>query len=539
MHDAHYQPLTVIDMLCLQSPSPQDLPSFFLLLSLIGFFLVLGELLTRKFSVSPLVVRKVLHLCMGVVIFFIPTYFHSNFYPVLAALLFMGVGALSLRAGLLRSLHGDPAPVSDGEEPVTSYGPVLFPLVFMLLVLLLWDRHVWILQTAMLVMGVGDAMAALVGTAFGGDHIEHMTRSPKTVAGSLAMFASSLLILSVTLFVFQGSFSGDLVGKPLWMLISLALLLALVATAVEALLSYGLDNLFIPVSIAYVLYLIEVNHMVTVEGFLVGGLFALLLALFSIKVKFLQNSGATATFLLGTTIFGIGGLVWTVPLLTFYFLSSILSKLGHKRKAKFDLVFEKGSQRDAGQVYANGGVAWVMMVIYSLTGDPYIFFSYLGTLAAVQADTWATEIGTMWPNPKARLITTFREVPVGTSGGVSIPGTSASFIGSLFICASAVLMNVSWISRVGILQSLLVIGVAGLISSLVDSFFGATFQAQYFDPIRQKVTERTHSFEADGSKIKNELIKGYHFVNNDLVNTLCAISGSVVAYFVVQNLAAF
>ncbi len=528
-------------MLTLQSPSPQDFPSFLLLLSLVACFLLLGELLTRKFGVSGLVVRKVLHLCMGVVTFFMPAYFQSNFYPALAAVLFAAIGAVSLKNGLFLSLHGEPVASADAEAdgPVVSYGPVLFPLAFLLLVLALWDRHVWILQVSMLVMGVGDALAALVGTAFGGSRIEHMTRSPKTVAGSLAMFVSSLVIITVSLFVFQNTFTGGLAGQPVWALLALGLLLALVATGVEALLSSGLDNLFIPSSIAYVLYLLEVNHMVSLQGFLAGGLFALLLALFSIKVKFLNNSGATATFLLGTNIFGVGGLIWTVPLLTFYLLSSVLSKLGRKRKAKFDLVFEKGSQRDAGQVYANGGVAWIMMVIYSLTGDPYIFFSYLGTLAAVQADTWATEIGTMWPNPKARLITSFREVPVGTSGGVSIPGTSASFVGSLFICASAALMNVAWINRVGIVQSLLVIGIAGLISSLVDSFFGATVQAQYYDPIRQKVTERTHSTAPDGSKVKNELIKGYHFVNNDLVNTLCAISGSVVAYFVVQNIAAF
>ncbi|NTU91529.1 MAG: DUF92 domain-containing protein [Chlorobiaceae bacterium] len=527
-------------MFTLQSPFPQDLPSFFLLLSLVGFFLVLGELLTRKFGVNALVVRKVLHLGMGVVIFFIPTYFQSNFYPAVAAVLFTALGGLSLRAGLLRSLHGESENTcTDEDGPVISYGPVLFPLAFLILVLVLWDGHLWALRTSMLVMGIGDALAALVGTAFGGRHIEHMTRSSKTVEGSLAMFISSFVILSVSLFLFRESFTGGLAGKPVWELIALALLLSLVATGVEALLSYGLDNLFIPLSIAYVLYVVDINRMVTLEGFLIGGLFALLLALFSIKVKFLTNSGATATFLLGTNIFGVGGMVWTVPLLTFYLLSSVLSKLGRKRKAKFDLVFEKGSQRDADQVYANGGVAWIMMVIFSLTNDPYIFFSYLGTLAAVQADTWATEIGTMWPNPKARLITTLREVPVGTSGGVSIPGTSASFIGSLLICGSAALMNVGWINEVGILKSLLVIGIAGLFASLVDSFFGATFQAQYYDPIRDKVTERTHSTAADGSKVKNELIKGYHFVNNDLVNTLCAISGSAVAYFVVQNLAAF
>lgn len=524
-------------MVNIQSPYSQDLPSFFLLVLIVASFLVPGELLVKKFSVNALVVRKVVHLGMGVVMFFIPSWFVGNFYPLVVSLLFAGVGLLSLKTMALQSLHGEPVPNDDGRL-IASYGPILFPLVFALQLLFLWGDHVWIIQTSMLVLGIGDSLAALVGTASGGRHMEQMTNSRKTVEGSVAMFVASLLILAVSLFLFRDSFTGGLVGKPLWMLMTLALLLALLATAVEALFSWGLDNLFIPASIAYVLYVIDVNSMVTVERILLGGLFALFVALFSIKVKFLQNSGAVATFLLGTTIFGVGGLVWTVPLLTFYFLSSILSKLGHKRKAKFDLVFEKGSQRDAGQVYANGGVAWLIMVLYSLTGDPYLFFAYLGTLAAVQADTWATEIGTMWPNAKARLITTFRDVPVGTSGGVSIPGTSASFIGSLFICSSAALMNVSWINQVGITQSLLVIGISGLFASLVDSFFGATVQAQYFDPIRRKVTERTHSFAPDGRRVANELIKGYHFVNNDLVNTLCAISGSVVAYMVVQRVAA-
>jgi len=353
------------------------------------------------------------------------------------------------------------------------------------------------------------------------------------------MFMVSFLLLLVCLAFFSADITGSLAARPLWLIVLFALFLALVATAVEALLSYGFDNFFIPASIAYVLYVLEMNHAVRLEHFMIGGLLALLLAVFSVKVKFLNNSGAVATFLLGTTIFGIGGLTWTVPLLTFYLLSSVLSKLGKKRKAKFDLVFEKGSQRDAGQVYANGGIAWILMIVFSLTGDPAVFFAYMGTLAAVQADTWATEIGTMWPNPKAWLITSFKEVPVGTSGGISVPGTSGAFLGSLFICASALLMNVGWLHAFGAGQSMLLIGVSGLVASLVDSFFGATVQAQYFDPIREKVTERTHSVAPDGSLVENRLLKGVPFVNNDLVNTLCAISGSALAYVVIETLRIF
>ncbi len=518
-------------MLHLQAPVGQDLPMFFLTTGVLFAFLLLFESLVRKFSISGFLLRKVLHLTVGIFSFFIPVFFGSNFYPVLIAAIFLVFNGASYFFGLLRTLD-ERNPKGHGlETEPRSFGPVLYPLAFMLLALLFWDGNIWILRTSMLVMGVSDSLASLVGGSLGKNHIANMAHSRKTVEGSLTMFVSSFLLLASCLFLFRDAFQEGLEGAGALEILFFALLLSLIATAVEALFSRGFDNLLISLAVAYVLYLVTMHDSGYLAHFLFGGLFALLLAFFSVRVRFLDNSGASATFLLGTTIFGIGGLHWTVPLLTFYILSSILSKLGRKRKSRFDLVFEKGSQRDAGQVYANGGIAWIIMIAYSLTGDPAYFFAYLGTLAAVQSDTWATEIGTMWPNPRARLITTMKPVPVGTSGGVSFPGTFGAFVGALLICASALLVSVDWILDYGIFRSFLLIGFSGLLASLVDSFFGATVQAQYYDPVREKVTERTHSRRQDGSLVRNRLIKGYHFVNNDVVNTLCALCGSALAYF--------
>ncbi len=77
-------------MLNIQAPLPQDLPAFFLTLCLVLLFVLLAELLTRKFSISSLVVRKIMHLCMGVVIFFVPSYFQSSFYPANGAIIING-----------------------------------------------------------------------------------------------------------------------------------------------------------------------------------------------------------------------------------------------------------------------------------------------------------------------------------------------------------------------------------------------------------------------------------------------------------------
>ncbi len=267
-------------MLNLQAALPQDLPAFFLTLCFAALFVLLAELLTRRFSVSGLVVRKIVHLSMGVVIFFVPGYFQSNFYPALAALLLLLFSALNIRFKWCLSLLALPDEDKTHAPAVKSYGTLLFPLVFLVQLLFLWESHKWILQTSMLVMGVSDSLAALVGSSVGKKHIEHLTKNPKTVEGSLTMFFSAFVLLSASLFVFSPFFTGSLANVPIVMLVALALLLAIVATAVEALLSHGLDNFFIPVSIAYILYLLQMNQTVFLERFLFGGLFAFLLAFF-------------------------------------------------------------------------------------------------------------------------------------------------------------------------------------------------------------------------------------------------------------------
>ena len=50
-------------------------------------------------------------------------------------------------------------------------------------------------------------------------------------------------------------------------------------------------------------------------------------------------------------------------ILTFFILSSLLSRLGRSAKARYDLIFEKGSRRDHAQVLANGGIAGALMVL--------------------------------------------------------------------------------------------------------------------------------------------------------------------------------
>ncbi len=152
--------------------------------------------------------------------------------------------------------------------------------------------------------------------------------------------------------------------------------------------------------------------------FIAGTVLAAAVALASRYFRFLTLSGSVATFLLAVIIFGIGGWQWSIPIVTFFVSSSLLSKFGRKRKAQFELLFEKTDTRDAGQVAANGGVAGIVMLCSYFFAEYHQWYSiYLASLAAVTADTWGTEIGLL-AKSSPRSLVTFKKVETGTSGAV-------------------------------------------------------------------------------------------------------------------------
>ncbi|QXD15722.1 DUF92 domain-containing protein [Rhodocaloribacter litoris] len=143
------------------------------------------------------------------------------------------------------------------------------------------------------------------------------------------------------------------------------------------------------------------------------------------RLRFLDASGAVAGGLFGACLLGLGGTAWVVPALVFFVTSSLLSKVGRRRKAAPARRSAKGDVRDAGQVLANGAVAWGLLLWAALDPSPRWYAGFVGALAAAAADTWATEVGTLLGR-QPRLITSGRRVPPGTSGAVSWPGTLAA-----------------------------------------------------------------------------------------------------------------
>jgi len=186
-----------------------------------------------------------------------------------------------------------------------------------------------------------------------------------------------------------------------------------------------------------------------------------------------------------------------VLLLAFFVSSSLLTRKTSRR-------------RNAWQVLANGGVA----AFGALLGSVAIL---AGALAAATADTWATEIGAH-SRTMPRHILSWRPVPAGTSGGITVLGTAGGVLGALGL---ALLAHVLFPGA----AAAPTIALAGLAGMVADSLVGAAAQASYHCSCGAVLEVPKH--ECGGTAV---LEKGVRWINNDAVNLVATAVGGAAAW---------
>lgn len=235
----------------------------------------------------------------------------------------------------------------------------------------------------------------------------------------------------------------------------------------------------------------------------------------------LSRSGVAGALIVGTLTFGLGGWAWGLLLGTFFVSSSLLSHFRESEKRRLAEKFDKGHQRDFGQAMANGGLGAVLALLSTLKPSSAWFPFFVGVMSTVNADTWATELGTL-SRRRPRLITTGQVVETGTSGGISRLGTFVSLLGGILIGLAA---GVTAAGRRRWKMLGVVGGLAGLAGSLFDSLLGATVQQIYYCSHCQKETERRIHRCGDATRP----LRGWSWLNNDLVNLFASLVGGVTA----------
>ena len=173
--------------------------------------------------------------------------------------------------------------------------------------------------------------------------------------------------------------------------------------------------------------------------------------------------GGVAVAILIYVGLGVGGFV---TLFAVFAIAWLTTRIGYSRKRQLGLA-ENRQGRNAGQVLANIAAAAVFATLAIFYRE--FVFAAVGALAEAAADTASSEVGEALSR-RARMITTWRSVPPGTDGAVSIPGTLAGMTAAMLVTYVAALTHA--IPEFGFW---LVAG-AGYLGTVVDSLLGATLE---------------------------------------------------------------
>lgn len=204
------------------------------LLGVLMGILGVGELWARLGDPDPEHSRKFVHLASAVACLLFPVLIESPFVVGAMAVGMSGFFAAANKTKLLQCLHG----VERSSRGSEYYAVAIF------LVFLLAGDDLWIYFSSVLILGVADAFAALIGTRWGRLKYE-VQDSEKSFEGSFAFFVIAFGAVLVT-----APFFAEL---PWANLLHIAFATALLLTCFEAISMRGADNLFVPVAAAVIL----------------------------------------------------------------------------------------------------------------------------------------------------------------------------------------------------------------------------------------------------------------------------------------------
>ncbi|XP_013164228.1 PREDICTED: transmembrane protein 19 [Papilio xuthus] len=259
----------------------------------------------------------------------------------------------------------------------------------------------------------------------------------------------------------------------------------------------------------------------------------LLICVYGYKKKTLNLSGTFLAFVVGFVL-TLANLCFFADLLIFFFTSSRATKVKGHLKKKIEEDFKEGGQRNWIQVLCNGGMATQLSLLYLLDVGAserpidfmkdyrasWLSLGVMGVLACCNGDTWASELGTVFGKGDPVLITTWKRVPKGTNGGISLNGTIFSTLGGLVIGIAhyftAFYFSDSnlWMYAPPQWPIILLGAYAGFFGSLIDSLLGATLQYSGVDKNGKIVSHSKHA-------VKH--ISGIHILDNHSVNLISTI----------------
>jgi uncharacterized protein (TIGR00297 family) len=185
-------------------------------------------------------------------------------------------------------------------------------------------------------------------------------------------------------------------------------------------------------------------------------------------VRGVTYSGAVAGALISFVLFAGAGPGAFIALISVFGLTWITTRLGYGRKQKLGTA-QSCEGRTAAQVLANLSISAACAACFAMTKNAAFLVATAAALSEAAADTVSSELGQAG-SAKARLITSWRLVPAGTDGGVSVAGTLGGVAAAVLVtlvCVGAGMMP---------LKQTAASVMAALFGMIADSYLGATLE---------------------------------------------------------------
>ncbi|XP_076904794.1 protein VTE6, chloroplastic-like [Bidens hawaiensis] len=224
----------------------------------------------------------------------------------------------------------------------------------------------------------------------------------------------------------------------------------------------------------------------------------------------LSLPGIGAAFLLGTLIWRAFGPSGFLLVAVYFVIGTGVTKVKMAQKEAQGVAEKRKGRRGPGSVIGSSAAGCVCALLSVYGGGDKTFarlceLGFVASFCTKLSDTVSSEIGKAY-GKTTYLVTTFKVVPRGTEGAVSVEGTVAGVLASILLASVA-----CFLGEIKMAEAVICV-LASQIANVGESVIGAVLQDK----------------------------EGFKWLNNDAVNVINISLGCILAIliqqFVLQNL---
>lgn len=356
----------------------------------------------------------------------------------------------------------------------TLAGPYVQPEWLMALVVILFALILWRFFNTRYLTYTFCALAALYGIGLLPFFV-FATTMAMLVLGELVFKSRTDDLNTYLYYIISTAWAGVLVMAYLREMEFLTIIFGILAAVLlKVILLKFEDSLMIEgLGIAMTMWLIqELNYKADLQMVVAAVIVGFTFGYFAFRAKTADLTGLFSAALVGIILVVFADVRWFIIMLAFFILGSAATKYKFGYKKRIGVEQGQSGARGYRNVFANGIVAAAAAVLFGVFQQPVFIVMYVGCVATAAADTLASEIGVTGGVP--RLITTLKEVPIGTNGGVTITGEMVALLGGFAVSMVAFVLGVITLPMV------VVCTIAGFAGTNIDSLVGATLENRGF-----------------------------------------------------------